>query len=113
MLLHVIWGFVEETTQQCPTFSVTGVLVQCGDRTAAYAHQGRFQWRHDAWEADVEITGVSPSRVHLRGVLRLGRDVLDSWMARGLNPRTESARQLREAIQQRGTTVLGAVTLTV
>jgi hypothetical protein len=113
MLLHVIWGIVEEAPQQCPTFSVSGVILKWADRTPAHVRQGRFQWREEAWEATVEVTSSGSAPHHVAGVLRLHPDVIESWTARSLNPRKEAARQLSDAIQQRGWTGhLGVVTLT-
>ena len=113
MLLHVIWGFADEAVQECPTFSVTGVMLQCSDRSAAHVRQGRFRWRDEAWEAEVEITGSGATRIQVPGVLRLRPEVFNSWNSRALNPRTEAARQLREAMQHRGWSGhLGVVTLT-
>jgi hypothetical protein len=112
MLLHVIWGIVEEKPHQCPTFSVSGVMLKWADRTPAHVRQGRFEWRDEAWEASIEISGTRSTQHHTRGVLRLHPDVMQSWAARSLNPRKEAARQLDAAFQQRGWTGhLGVVTL--
>ena len=102
MLLHVIWGFVEQATRECPTFSVTGVLLPFGDRSSAHVRQGRFHWRDDAWEAELEISSSGVSRAQIRGILRLHPEVLETWLARSLNPRREAARQLREALERQG-----------
>ena len=113
MLLHVIWGFVEETAQECPTFSVSGVMLQWADRTPAHVRQNRFEWRDEAWEATIEVSGTGSSPRHAHGALRLHPEVMQSWTSRALNPRSEAARQLREVIHQRGWTGhLGMITLT-
>jgi hypothetical protein len=112
MLLHVIWGFVDERPAECPTFSVTGVMLQWADQAPALVRQGRFLWRHDAWEADIELSrGVNPGPA-IVGQLRLRPEVLQVWTRKSLNPRSEAARQLRQAILDRGWTgELGVITL--
>ena len=113
MLLHVIWAFIEETAEERPTFSVTGVVLQWADRTPAHVRQGRFTWRHDAWEAEVEVTAGAASGRRAPGVLRVHPEVITAWASQSLNPRSEAARQLCVALQQRGWTGhLGVITLT-
>ena len=113
MVLHVIWGFVDELAQECPTFSVTGVMIQC-DRVPAHVKQSRFRWAKDAWEADVEVSRVGAAPCSLvTGVIRLSPSVWASWTQKSLNPRSEAARQLRDIMQSRPwATDLGVVTLT-
>ena len=112
MLLHVIWGFVEERPAECPTFSVTGVMLQWGDHAPALVRQGRFFWNDDAWQAEVEVSrGMHPG-VTINGQLRLTPDVLQTWTRKSLNPRSEAARQLRQAMLNKGWNgELGVVTL--
>lgn len=113
MLLHVIWGFVDEIAHECPTFSVSGVMLQWADQSPALVKQGRFEWRHDAWEAKVQVTASGAARQEVPGVMRVHPEVLESWTTRSLNPRSEAARQLREAVRRRGSSGhLGVVTLT-
>lgn len=112
MLLHVIWGFVEERPAECPTFSVSGVMLQWADHAPAMVRQGRFLWRDAAWEADIEVSrGVNPGPA-IAGQLRLPPDVLKTWTRKSLNPRSEAARQLREAMLDKGWSgELGVITL--
>jgi hypothetical protein len=110
MVLHVIWGFVDELAQECPTFSVTGVMLQC-DRVPAHVKQGRFRWAEDAWEAEIEVSRVGAALPLVSGIIRLSPSVWTSWTHKSLNPRSEAARQLRDVVQSRGwATDLGVIT---
>jgi hypothetical protein len=112
MLLHVIWAFVEDAARECPTFSVSGVLLHWSDYAPAQVQQGAFAWRDEAWEATVEVARMDRSAPPVRGVLRLSPDVWQSWVDRSLSPRGETARQLSRAMQARGwRSQLGVVTL--
>ena len=112
MLLHVIWGLVDEIAHECPTFSVTGVMLQLGDGVPAQVRQSRFRWCDDAWEADVEVCRVGVSCPLVSGTLRLSPSVWTTWTDKSLNPRSETARQLRDAMQAREwTNELGVITL--
>lgn len=113
MLLHVIWGLVEETAHERPTFSVRGVMLQWADHTPAQVRQERFEWCEEAWEAPVEVLSTGPAGYCARGVLRLHPDVIRAWTLRSLNPRSEAARQLQLIVRERGWTgQLGVITLT-
>jgi hypothetical protein len=112
MLLHVIWAFVEDAARECPTFSVSGVLLHWADQSPAQVRQGGFRWRGEAWEADVEVARMDRSTPAVRGVLRLSPSVWQTWVDRSLSPRSEAARQLLHAMEAAGwRPQLGVVTL--
>lgn len=112
MVLHVIWGFADELTQESPTFSVTGVMLQC-DRAPAHVNQSRFRWSDQAWEADVEVSRIGSASPPVSGVIRLSPAVWASWLKKSLNPRSEAARQIRDAMQSRAWAIdFGVVVLT-
>jgi hypothetical protein len=113
MLLHVIWGFVEDVTQECPTFSVSGMLLHWADRAPAYVKQSRFRWRDEAWEAAVEVSRGGSTSPAVSGVLRLNPKVWQTWIRQSVNPRREAARQLHDVMHARGwTSDLGVINLT-
>jgi hypothetical protein len=112
MLLHVIWGFGEDTIHDCPTFSVTGVMLQWSDGSPAHVRQGRFRWQDDAWQATVEVTRAGSSSTNVTGMLRLRPEVSETWTRSAVNPRIEAARQLRDVMHARGWRGdLGVITL--
>ena len=113
MLLHVIWGFGEDILRECPTFSVTGVMLQWADGSPAHVRQGRFRWQDDGWQAPLEVTRAGSSSTHVPGLLRLSQEVSETWTRNAVNGRNEAARQLREVMHARGwRSDLGVITLT-
>lgn len=102
MLLHVIWGFVEERALESPTFSISSVMLQWADSAPAHVQQGRFEWCDGAWEAEIEVSRGAGVTHAIRGRLRLTPEVLRVWTLKSLNPRSEASRQLREAMLARG-----------
>jgi hypothetical protein len=109
MLLHVIWGLVDGTAHECPTFSVTGVMLQCDCPTQV--RQSRFRWCDDAWEADVEVSRIGTSSPLVSGIIRLSPTVWAAWTSKSLNPRSEASRQIREVLLRREWTDLGIIIL--
>ena len=111
MLLHVIWAFAEEEFQECPTFSITGMMLDWADRSPAHVRQSRFRWRDDAWEAQVEVSRAGHISPYVTGVLRVRPAVWHAWTRHAVNARSEAARQLRDVMHARGwTTDLGVIT---